>query len=92
LVHEAIHVYQFERIGTLYIGQALHAQWRLGRACYRYGGPAGLRQAWRAGRRYCTFNREAQAQIAQDYYRRRQKGEDVSAYTPYVAALTAGAF
>lgn len=88
LVHEATHVYQYEQLGSAYIGEALYAQRRLGRKCYDYGGAAGLERE----RAYCGFNREAQAQIAQDFYRRHKAGEEVAAYLPYVAALRRAAF
>ena len=88
LVHEATHVYQYERLGSAYIGEALYAQWRLGRACYDYGGLPGLR----AQNTYAAFNREAQAQIAQDFYRRQRGGEETAPYLPYVAALRRAAF
>jgi hypothetical protein len=39
-----------------------------------------------------VFNREAQAQIAQDYYRRRELGIHSSAYEPFISAIRAGAF
>ena len=92
LVHEATHVLQYERMGTPYIGEALLAQHRLGGAAYDYGGEQGLQQAVAAGIPYSAFNREAQAQIAQDYFRRREQGLDLTAYEPYVRALRAGAF
>lgn len=88
LVHEATHVYQYERVGSVYIGEAIYAQRQLGRKCYDYGGPEGLE----AGRCYRAFNREAQAQIAQDFYRRKASGKAVSAYLPYVEALRRAAF
>lgn len=88
LVHEATHVYQYERVGSVYIGEALYAQRQLGRNCYDYGGPAGPE----GGAPYHTFNREAQAQIAQDFYRCHTAGEEVSAYFPYLAALRQAAF
>ena len=92
LVHEATHVMQYERMGSLYIGEALYAQRRLGRGAYDYGGETGLRRAWVAGVPLGAFNREAQAQIVQNYYRRREQGLDVTAYEPYVEEARAGAF
>lgn len=92
LVHEATHVMQYERMGSCYIGEALYAQRRLGRGAYDYGGGHGLRRARENGVPLRAFNREAQAQIAQDYFRLREQGADVAAYEPYVAAIRAGAF
>ena len=88
LVHEATHIFQYEQLGSAYISEALYAQRRLGRKCYDYGGTAGLE----GERAYCGFNREAQAQIAQDFYRRQKAGKEVNAYLPYVAALRRAAF
>ena len=92
LVHEATHVMQYERTGSPYIGEALFAQRRLGRGAYDYGGEEGLRRAWQTRTPLSAFNREAQAQIAQDYFRRREQDLDVSAYEPYIAAIRAAAF
>lgn len=92
LVHEATHVMQYERLGTPYIGEALFAQRRLGRAAYDYGGEQGIQEALAAAIPYRAFNREAQAQIAQDYYRRQEQGQDLTAYETYISALRAGAF
>ena len=65
VVHELVHVFQFEKIGSLYIPQSLQAQMKEG---YDYGGWTQLVQDWNDGRRFRDFNREQQAQIAQDYY------------------------
>lgn len=92
LVHEATHIMQYERMGSCYIGEALYAQRRLGRDAYDYGGARGLRRAQENGVPLSAFNREAQAQIAQDYFRLREQGADVAVYEPYVAAVRAGAF
>lgn len=90
VVHELTHVYQYERAGSVYIGQAIHAQNTVG---YGYGGAAGLRSARTAGSHYRDFNREQQAQISQDYYNLLHSGAssaDLSAYTPFIAELRAG--
>jgi hypothetical protein len=89
LVHEVTHVFQYERVGSAYIGEALAAQRRQGMACYQYGGPAGLQSCLHSGERYQDFNREAQAQIAQDYFTRQATGKDVTAYETYIAELRA---
>lgn len=87
LVHELVHVFQHERIGSLYIGQAVYAQNTVG---YDYGGPEGLRRAHAEGIRFRDYNREQQAQIVQDYYTLRQQGADVEAYRPFIAELREG--
>jgi hypothetical protein len=66
VVHELVHVFQFEKIGSLYIPQSLQAQMQEG---YDYGGWTQLVQDWLDGRHFRDFNREQQAQIAQDYYK-----------------------
>ena len=92
LVHEATHVFQYETIGTRYILEALYEQWRQGPACYRYGGAPGLRACIEQGRHYDIFNREAQAQIAQDYFRLQEQGAAVLAYRPFIDELRAARF
>ena len=66
LVHELLHVFQYERCGSAYIPQALYAQQR-GEG-YDYGRSNGLVDAQAHGKRFCDFNREQQGQIIQDYY------------------------
>lgn len=92
VVHELTHVMQYERVGTLYMGQAIHAQMTIG---YGYGGAEGLRSARAEGRHYADFNREQQAQIAQDYHSQfvatgTFAGADHDAYAPFIAELRAG--
>jgi hypothetical protein len=93
LVHELVHVYQFERVGSQYIAQALRAQRTEG---YRYDGWIGLNDARQSCRRYRDYNREQQAQIAQDYYRHVLEpdlpADDpiAQAYEPYIAELRGG--
>ncbi|NQW24226.1 MAG: hypothetical protein HQ475_12355 [SAR202 cluster bacterium] len=65
LVHEMVHVSQFEKVGSVYIWQALRAQKAEG---YSFGGWEQLSEDRRNGRRLSGYNREQQGQIAQDYY------------------------
>ena len=65
VVHELVHVYQFERVGSKYIWQALRAQRTGG---YSYGGWAALVEDRGNGKRLRDYNREQQGQMAQDYY------------------------
>ena len=90
LVHELTHTYQFERVGTVYIGQALWEQRKHGRAAYHYDGEEGLRSARSAGKHYRDYNREQQGQIAQDYCANLHAGKDTSAFRPFIAELRAG--
>jgi hypothetical protein len=87
LVHELVHVLQHERLGSVYIPQCLHAQRTGG---YDYGGAEGLRAARDGGKRLCDFNREQQAQIAEDYYNCCRVGADVTAYEPFIRDLQEG--
>lgn len=67
LMHELVHVWQYEQSGAIYMPQAIHAQvWGAG---YNYGGVAGLTAAKTAGQGILSFNREQQAQIVTNFYR-----------------------
>lgn len=90
LVHELTHTRQYERVGSVYIGQGLWVQRRFGRLAYDYGGPEGLNAAKAAGKRYKDYNREQQGQIAQDYCARQRAGQDTAAYEPFIADLQRG--
>ena len=90
LVHELTHTRQYERVGSVYIGQGLWAQKRAGRKAYDYGGRAGLQAHLAAGKRYCDYNREQQGQIAQDYSALVEAGEDTTAYEPFIQELRQG--
>ena len=60
-----MHVYQFGQVGSIYIRQARQAQRGDGDD---YGGWNGLKE-WRSvGLYFRDYNREQQAQIAEDYY------------------------
>ncbi len=82
LMHEMTHVWQYEQAGAIYMPQAIHAQvWGGG---YEYGGAAGLRAAQAAGKGYSSFNREQQAQIVQDFFKKTQSDPDVQLYASFV--------
>jgi hypothetical protein len=93
VVHELTHVYQYEKVGSLYLGQAIHAQATVG---YLYDGAAGLNKAREEGKHFRDYNREQQAQIAQDYYKeviaKNLPADDAirQAYEPFIAELRAG--
>jgi hypothetical protein len=87
LVHELVHVYQHERAGSVYMGEAIYAQQTVG---YDYGDADGLRRVRDVGKCYRDFNREQQAQIVQDYFCRCQSDEDVAAYEPFIAEMCEG--
>ena len=94
LVHEMVHVYQFELVGSIYIWQALRAQKQEG---YGYGGWEQLAEDRKSGNRLNDYNREQQGQIVQDYYNvvlaANLPAESLvrQAYEPFIADLQAGA-
>lgn len=90
LVHELTHTFQYERVGSVYIGQGLWVQHRLGRKAYDYGGPAGLAASRSAGKCYWEYNREQQGQIAQDFCALTRAGRDANVYEPFIAELRSG--
>jgi len=65
IVHELVHVCQFELVGSIYIWQALRAQKTNG---YDYGEWRQLKEDWDNGKHLHDYNLEQQGQIAQDYY------------------------
>lgn len=87
LVHELVHVYQYERAGSRYFAEALLAQQEEG---YGYGGAEGLGLARDQGKRLRDFNREQQAQIVQDYYTLARYDRDASVYEPFIEQLRQG--
>ncbi len=93
VVHELVHVYQFEIIGSLYIWQALRAQWSKG---YKYGGWRQLAKDRKKGKHFSDYNREQQGQIAQDYYRKvvakglAAENPVYQAYEPFINELRNG--
>jgi len=89
VVHELTHVYQYENVGSRYLGEAIYMLIKTKRDCYNYGGRSGLQQACENGECYCDFNREQQAKITQDFYDLRTQGKDVTAYEPFIAQVRA---
>ncbi len=65
-IHELMHVWQYQRYGSMYI---LHALWaQRTKESYNYGGLGRLRGIKRAGGQLADFNFEQQADIIEDYY------------------------
>ena len=93
VVHELVHVLQFEKVGSVYIWQALRAQRTDG---YDYGGYNQLVKDRDNGKHLRDYNREQQGKIAQDYYRGvvaqgLDGTEPVSkAYEPFIEELRKG--
>jgi hypothetical protein len=72
LVHELVHVWQFQRVGSPYILRALLAQ-RTSMG-YDYGGTRALIQARERGMGLQAFNYEQQAAIIEDFFLLQQGG------------------
>lgn len=94
LLHELVHVWQYQHMGIVYIPRALHAQGT--QQGYNYGGVENLKACWRAGKGLKDFNLEQQADIIMDYYRikngyapqwGRATMADLSCYENYVNQL-----
>ena len=65
LIHELMHVWQYQKMGLAYIPLALLAQ--RSSEGYSYNGPKGLKQARKAGFKLSSFNLEQQAEIIAGY-------------------------
>ena len=87
VLHELVHVYQYERAGSRYFAEALLAQHEAG---YDYGGTEALHTARLQGKHLRDFNREQQAQIVQDYYTYRCHEWDTAAFEPFIAESRGG--
>lgn len=80
LIHEAVHLWQYKKYGSLYIIEALYAQkWGGG---YAYGGEAALERNQVEGLK--AFNFEQQAEIVEDYF---VAVEDKEVYKRYISDL-----
>ena len=90
VAHELTHVYQYEKIGSRYLGEAIYMLIKTKRDCYNYGGRIGLASASTTGKHYCDYNREQQAMIVQDYCSLQQNRADVSAYQPFIDEVQQG--
>jgi hypothetical protein len=91
-VHELTHVAQYEKVGAMYMPQALHGQGSsMG---YSYG---NLTMALRNGKRFKDFNREQQASICEDYYKvmngmPADYGGTKGELRPFIGDMRAGKF
>lgn len=90
VVHELTHVYQYEQVGTRYLGEAIYMLIKTKRDCYNYGGHVGLLDACSQGKHYRDYNREQQAKITQDYFTLLEQGADVAPYEPFIIQARAG--
>lgn len=71
LVHELVHVWQYQKFGSLYIPRALTAQWSA--VGYDYGGLQALYHDMLEGGRFIDYNFEQQGDIFQHYYSLQQE-------------------
>lgn len=90
MVHELTHVYQYEHVGTRYLGEAVYMLIKTKRDCYNYGGVEGLKTAVPTGKTYRDYNREQQAMIIQDYCTLTAQDQDTTAYEPFLMQLRMG--
>lgn len=74
LIHELVHIWQFQKYGSVYIYRALKAQ--NSTEGYNYGGVGGLISKLSTDRALLHFNFEQQASIIEDYC--KLIGEDYS--------------
>jgi hypothetical protein len=71
LIHELVHVWQYQTFGAVYIPRALWAQHFGGG--YQYGGAGAMRYVHGQGGSLLDFNYEQMAEIVRDYYILRQE-------------------
>lgn len=67
LIHELMHIWQYEKVGLVYISRALWAQYS--KEGYDYGGPERIWAAMQDGQSLAAFNYEQQAEVIADYFR-----------------------
>lgn len=90
LIHELIHVWQYQHFGSVYIPRSLRAQRTM--EAYNYLGEAAL--AANAERGLLAFNYEQQGEVIADYFRikhhlapRWSKTSELTLFEPYVSDL-----
>lgn len=86
MIHELVHVWQFERLGGAALWRLLRLHLRRGVDPYEYGGAAGLTTD-AAPKSLSDFTLEQQAEIAHDYYARLASGEDTRDWDPLIQTL-----
>jgi hypothetical protein len=69
LIHELVHIWQYQKLGSVYIAEALAAQRTT--EGYDYGGCEALENALREEKNLTHFNFEQQGDIVQDFFRIR---------------------
>ena len=91
VMHELTHVYQYETVGTRYLGEAIYMLIKTKRDCYNYGERAGLQKAIDNNFPYRNYNREQQAMIVQDFVAYCEAGREgeTAVYQPFLSQLRA---
>ena len=94
LIHELMHIWQYQQMGAIYMVRALSAQHtKMG---YNYGGIAAIHQKMANGETLLDFNFEQQGDIVADYFRIKSgfqpiwgKGtkEDLEVYEYFLESL-----
>jgi len=89
MMHELVHVWQYQRYGSVYIYRALKAQ--NSKAGYDYGGCDQLIKCLGNGHLLTSFNFEQQAEIVEDYVRinltQRGLNLDLAIYQAFIDQL-----
>ena len=93
-IHELMHIWQYQRMGAIYMIRALIAQHtQMG---YNYGGIAAIHQKMAQGQNLLDFNLEQQADVVTDYFLLKTKGcvqwgaaaiEDLTTYRQFLMPL-----
>ncbi len=96
IIHELTHVYQFELVGTIYLWEALRAQWKWKGKAYDYGTWQELIIKRNQGWHFRDYCREQQAKMAEVYYRDILSADtpisdnERQAYEPFIHELRHG--
>ncbi len=90
LIHELVHCWQYQHLGSMYIGRALLNH--RGNNPYEYGGVQALYNKMISKGKFLDFTYEQQAEIIQDYYRKKHSNQELtsledSVYTYYANQL-----
>lgn len=83
LIHELVHIWQYQRFGSPYIFRALLAQ--LSKEGYDYGGVQNLYSGMMSGKRFVDFNFEQQGDIIQHAFVKDHAHDGFS--TPFESAV-----
>lgn len=90
-IHELVHIWQYQRFGSIYVARAIKAQ--RSKEGYEYGGAPNLYVKMLQGAKLTDFNFEQQADIIEDYYKiilhpEKASALNLSIYQYYAAQLS----